>query len=321
MDQEVHNRGTGAPVPTAEHGSTRRAIIVWTFTLPYEKKSRNGRITTHSSGTRWRFLTQLGPSSQYHQNHLYEPGPPDVPREALVSPTDQPQPPQDIMLPAGVNRIQTTVSTTGSPSQDCCAGDSPDDSPDVSHSASPLPDSDMYDEGSPYPNGMLYPIITGHEGPIALGYHAGFLHNASPLYRMDPSYVTCPPNRPNATGTLVTPGLPSNHSAWNYPQIGSSHSNAIYPRPAIHQAYLDPMVSQRTHIYPSGMMAYYGLHPAFDGYSRYPAYMVAGDDHRAGSQSGENRGGESRESSNGIWYDGCSVTKESCLEDGEQLCP
>ncbi|KAI3326515.1 hypothetical protein HD806DRAFT_532147 [Xylariaceae sp. AK1471] len=63
----------GGCVPNMISGRswTRRAVVLWTFHPAQKRKDES----LEPSGTTWRFLTKLGLSSQYHQEHAYVEGP------------------------------------------------------------------------------------------------------------------------------------------------------------------------------------------------------------------------------------------------------
>ncbi|KAI1334376.1 hypothetical protein F5Y15DRAFT_291156 [Xylariaceae sp. FL0016] len=68
-------------------GWTRRAVILWTFAPVHENTDEKGKTVTVPPGVNWRFLTKFDPTSQYHQQHAYLSGSPNVvSRDNIMSP-------------------------------------------------------------------------------------------------------------------------------------------------------------------------------------------------------------------------------------------
>ncbi|KAK8872467.1 hypothetical protein PGQ11_002981 [Apiospora arundinis] len=88
MYQEIWSApNDGARKPVWE----RRCILLWTFSHASDK-TEGGRgkqpkkPSRESSGTTWRFLSKLGPMSQYHQQQVYLPGRPKTSQSSIIIP-------------------------------------------------------------------------------------------------------------------------------------------------------------------------------------------------------------------------------------------
>ncbi|KAJ1327776.1 DNA-binding transcription factor-like protein [Microdochium nivale] len=81
-DENNLMRGSG----NKSDGWRRRAVILWTFIPVHDQADDKGKSVTVPAGTSWRFLTKFDPTSQYHQQHAYLSGAPNVSRDAVMSP-------------------------------------------------------------------------------------------------------------------------------------------------------------------------------------------------------------------------------------------
>ncbi|KAH7027720.1 uncharacterized protein B0I36DRAFT_385684 [Microdochium trichocladiopsis] len=82
-DESGHLRGMGEK---KSEGWRRRAVILWTFAPVHDQADDKGKPVTVAAGTSWKFLTKFDPTSQYHQQHAYLSGSPNVSRDAVMSP-------------------------------------------------------------------------------------------------------------------------------------------------------------------------------------------------------------------------------------------
>lgn len=83
-DDGGHMRGMG---DKKSEGWRRRAVILWTFAPVHDQADDKGKAVTVPAGTSWKFLTKFDPTSQYHQQHAYLSGSPNVSRDAVLSPS------------------------------------------------------------------------------------------------------------------------------------------------------------------------------------------------------------------------------------------
>ncbi|KXJ91236.1 hypothetical protein Micbo1qcDRAFT_233781 [Microdochium bolleyi] len=81
-DENGVMRGSGKK----SEGWRRRAVILWTFIPVHDQADEKGKSVTVPAGTSWKFLTKFDPTSQYHQQHAYLSGAPNVSRDAVMSP-------------------------------------------------------------------------------------------------------------------------------------------------------------------------------------------------------------------------------------------